>query len=76
MTDRELLELAAKAAGWTHQQTDDGCLNVIDPGGTIHKCCQGWQTFSIETDTANRTPTFVDALRELGWRVVNGKAIY
>jgi len=56
MTDRELLELAAKAAGFTWWQSKHGYWNVTTPSGKTESCCVGWDISTID-----------DALTEIGW---------
>ena len=56
MTDEELLELAAKAAGWTWWQSKHGYWNVTSPEGKTESCCVGWDASTID-----------DAFMEIGW---------
>lgn len=67
MTDRELLELAAKAAGWTWWRSKHGYWNLTAPDGTQHTACHGWTKFDPHTgeELADSTPG--DALLEVGF---------
>lgn len=67
MTDRELLELAAKAAGWTWWRSKHGYWNLTAPDGTQHTACHGWTKFNPHTgeELADSTPG--DALLEVGF---------
>lgn len=67
MTDRELLELAAKAAGWSFWQSKHGYLNVIDPSGESHVCCQGWAQFDSISGEKLPALTLADGLAECNW---------
>lgn len=67
MTDRELLELAAKAAGWTGWRSKHGYWNINDPDGTAQTCCTNWPIYSASTGERLLEPTFADALSEAGW---------
>ena len=67
MTDRELLEKAAKAAGWTWWRSKHGYWNLTAPDGTKHTACNGWTKFDPHTgeELADSTPG--DALLEVGF---------
>jgi hypothetical protein len=67
MTDRELLELAAKAAGWIGWRSKHGYWNINDPDGTAQTCCTNWPIYSASTGDKLLEPTFADALSEAGW---------
>jgi hypothetical protein len=67
MTDRELLELAAKAAGWIGWRSKHGYWNINDPDGTAQTCCTDWPIYSASTGERLLEPTFADALSEAGW---------
>lgn len=67
MTDRELLELAAKAAGWIGWRSKHGYWNINDPDGTAQTCCTNWPIYSASTGERLLEPTFADALSEAGW---------
>jgi len=67
MTDRELLELAAKAAGWSCWQSKHGYLNVTDPHDNKHVCCRDWVPFDAYSGEKTNEPTLRDAVAELGW---------
>jgi hypothetical protein len=67
MTDRELLELAAKAAGWSCWQSKHGYLNVTDPHDNKHVCCRDWVPFDAYSGEKTNEPTLSDAVAELGW---------
>lgn len=56
MTDRELLEAAARAAGWTGWQSKHGYWNVTSP--------EGETTIGLLED---RDGFFGDALLDVGW---------
>ena len=66
MTDRQLLEDAAKAAGITGWQSKHGYWNMKDIDGSDVVCCTGWANFNPDTGKA-QTPTFSDAVAELNW---------
>ena len=66
MTDKEILELAAKAAGITGWQSKHGYWNMTDVTGDIVVCCNAWGKFNSETGEA-QNPTFADAVEELAW---------
>lgn len=66
MTDRELLEKAAKAAGITGWQSKHGYWNMKDIDGKDVVCCSSWPKFDPNTGEA-LNPTFASALLELGW---------
>ena len=67
MTDRELLEAAAKAAGWSGWKSKHGYWNVKSPEGDDFICCNNW--FAYNPDSGDKLPisTFADALTEIGW---------
>jgi len=67
MTDKELLELAAKAAGWKWWQSKHGYWNVENQTGESMSCCVGWSKFDQFTGEALLDPTPYDALMECGW---------
>ena len=67
MTDRELLELAAKAAGWTWWRSKHGYWNLTAPDGTQHTACHGWAKFDPHTGEAEPEPTPGDALLQVGF---------
>jgi hypothetical protein len=67
MTDKELLELAAKAAGWTGWQSKHGCWNTLSPEGIARVCCEGWPEYDRDTGEKLRVPTFADAIAEVNW---------
>jgi hypothetical protein len=67
MTDRELLELAAKADGWSCWQSKHGYLNVTDPRDNKHVCCRDWVPYDAYSGEKANTPTLTDAVAELGW---------
>ena len=75
--NRELLELAAKAAGWSCWQSKHGYLNVTKPDGEIVSACHNWPAFDSYTGEKNQVPTLADALSELDWnpRVDDGDAL-
>ena len=66
MTDRELLEMAAKAAGITGGQSKHGYWNMTDIDGKSVVCCSGWAKFNSDTGEP-QNPTFADAIEELDW---------
>lgn len=66
MTDRELLELAAKAAGITGWQSKHGYWNMTDINGDTVVCCNAWSKFNPDTGQL-QNPTFSDAVDELNW---------
>jgi hypothetical protein len=67
MSDRELLELAAKAAGWTWRKSKHGYWNVTDPDGKQASCCGEWLKFDPYNGNKLAEPTPADALVEFGW---------
>ena len=66
MTDKELLELAAKAAGITGWQSKHGYWNMKDIDGLGVVCCSSWTKFSPDTGE-KLNPMFADAIEELSW---------
>ena len=67
MTDKELLEAAARAAGWTGWQSKHGYWNVDSPDGRRHVCCRDWPAFDADTGAKLPAPTFGDAMLETLW---------
>jgi hypothetical protein len=67
MNDRELLEFAAKAAGWTWWKSKHGYWNVTDSDGKQASCCGEWLKFDPYNGNKLAEPTPADALVELGW---------
>jgi hypothetical protein len=70
MTDRELLELAAKAAGWTGWQSKHGYWNLTSPEGeTSVRCSEwtDWHRYDPDTGKLREGPTFADAISETDW---------
>ena len=67
MEDRELLEAAAKAAGWRGWRSKHGYWNIDGPDGKAHTCCANWASYSASTGEKFPEPTFADALAEVGW---------
>ncbi len=67
MNDKTMLELAAKAIGWTGWQSKHGYWNVDSPEGKRFICCEGWQKFDSSTGKKNPEPTFADAMLEVDW---------
>ena len=67
MTDRELLEDAAKAAGWTWWRSKHGYWNLTAPDGAQHTACHGWAKFDPHTGEAEPEPTPGDALLQVGF---------
>ena len=65
-TDRELLELAAKAAGIAGWQSKYGYWNMKDIDGEDVVCCAGWPNFDPLTGE-KLWPMFADAVDELNW---------
>ena len=65
--DKELLEKAAKAAGWTWWRSKHGYWNLTAPDGTQHTACHGWTKFNPHTGEAEPEPTPGDALLEVGF---------
>ena len=64
--DKELLELAAKAAGITGWQSKHGYWNMTDTDGQRRTCCSNWPNFDPSTGT-KISPTFSDAVADLNW---------
>lgn len=67
VTDRELLELAAKAAGWTWWQSKHGYWNIKGPDCEERAACCGWLKFDSYTGRNLAEPTPADALIEVGF---------
>lgn len=67
MTDRELLELAAKAAGWTGWRSKHGYWNLESPEGEKSSHCHGWNAYCPDTGEKLQEPTFADAIADTGW---------
>ena len=67
MTDRELLEFAAKAAGWTWWQSKHGYWNIKGPDCEERAACCGWFKFDSYTGSNLAEPTPADALIEVGF---------
>jgi len=67
MTDRELLELAAKAAGWTWWRSKHGYWNLTAPDGRQYDACHNWPAFDASTGEKLAEPTVYDALIEAGF---------
>jgi len=67
MTDRELIELAAKAAGWTWWRSKHGYWNLTAPDGRQHDACHNWPAFDASTGEKLAEPTVYDALIEVGF---------
>ena len=66
MTDRELLELAAKAAGYSFWYSKHGYINLVTPNGNTVACCTWWKPFDECTGEKNDPPTLYDALQDHG----------
>jgi hypothetical protein len=67
MTDKELLEMAAKAAGWTGWRSKHGYWNVTSPEGRSSTHCHHWNSYCPDTGKKLREPTFADAISETNW---------
>ena len=67
MSDRELLELAAKAAGWTGWQSKHGYWNLTSPEGEDSTHCHHWNAYCPDTGEKLREPTFADAIAQTNW---------
>jgi hypothetical protein len=67
MTDRELLELAAKAAGWAGWQSKHGYWNVESPDGEKTTHCHRWNAYCPDTGEKLKEPTFADAIADTNW---------
>lgn len=67
MSDRELLEKAAKAAGWTGWRSKHGYWNVTSPEGRSSTHCHHWNSYCPDTGKKLREPTFADAISETNW---------
>jgi hypothetical protein len=66
MNDRELLEKAAKAAGFHGWQSKRGYWNMTTPDGESIVCCANWPKFDPNTGE-ELNPTFAAAVAELNW---------
>ena len=67
MTDKELLELAAKAAGWTGWQSKHGYWNVESPDGEKTTRCHNWNAYCQDTGEKLKEPSFADAIAATNW---------
>ena len=67
MTDRELLELAAKSAGWTGWQSKHGYWNIESPEGEKSTHCHSWTSYDPYTGERLQEPTFGDAIADANW---------
>jgi hypothetical protein len=69
MTDRELLEFAAKAAGWTWWwwHSKHGYWNLKNSDGAEFTACHNWPAFDASTGKKLPEPTVYDALIEVGF---------
>jgi hypothetical protein len=67
MTDKELLELAAKAAGWTGWRSKHGYWNVESPEGEKSTHCHHWSAYCSNTGEKLKEPTFADAIADTNW---------
>jgi hypothetical protein len=67
MTDKELLELAAKAAGWTGWQSKHGYWNVESPDGEKTTHCHNWNAYCQDTGEKLKEPSFADAIAGTNW---------
>jgi hypothetical protein len=66
-TDKELLELAAKAAGWTGWRSKHGYWNVESPEGEKSTHCHHWSAYCSNTGEKLKEPTFADAIADTNW---------
>lgn len=67
MSDRELLELAAKAVGYKFYRSKFGHWIVTTPEGDRVECCVGFIRYDSYTGADLGLPSVEDALSELGW---------
>lgn len=67
MSDRELLEKAAKAAGWTGWKSKHGYWNLESPEGEKSSHCLDWIRYDPYSGEKFSEPTFADALYSEGW---------
>ena len=67
MTDRELLELAAKAYGYRFKKHEQGCWEVSHSNGQLELLCRDWPKFDKDTGKKLPEPTIDDALNEFRW---------
>ena len=74
MNDRELLEYAAKAAGWTWWQSKHGYWNIKGPDCEERAACCGWFKFDSYTGSNLAEPTPADALIEVGFSPLDDDA--
>lgn len=70
MTDKELLELAAKAAGWTGWRSKHGYWNLESPEGKKSSHCHDWLPYDAYTGEKLSDPTFADAINSEGWNPI------
>jgi hypothetical protein len=68
--DRELLALAAKAAGWTGWQSKHGYWNLTSPESEDSTHCHHWNAYCPDTGEKLREPTFADAIAETDWNPI------
>lgn len=67
MTDRELLELAAKAYGYRFKKHEQGSWEVTHSNGELELLCRDWPKYDKDTGMKLPEPTIHDALNELLW---------
>jgi hypothetical protein len=67
MSESDLIEAAATAAGWAWWRNKHGAIQVVSPEKDCHVCCLGWDQFSRQTGERLPEPRFADALLEIGW---------
>ena len=67
MTDREQLELAAKAAGWTWWFSKHQYWKLTAPDGRQYDACHNWPAFDASTGKKLPESTVYDALIEVGF---------
>jgi hypothetical protein len=70
MTDRGLLEAAARAAGWEGWRSKHGYWNLTSPEGAKHVCCNYWPAYDESTGEKLQEPGMADALVEAGWNPI------
>ena len=65
--DNQLLQDAARAAGWSWWRSKHGYWNITTPSGSSTSCCHSWQKYDPDTGEKLPEPEPADALIECGW---------
>jgi len=67
MTNKELLELAALAMGFTFWRSKHGHWHGTDMNGLDFTACNNWTRFDSYSGEEYPEPSIADALDEYGW---------